>query len=348
MTIISNQITASTSNVTNRTSSASSTADASTAAAFAQAIATATAATPAPTTASVSLLTDAATALAARPDMKQFMDATGANAADASELLYGTVGSNTDTRNWQAIMSSTDPVTMARQATAAMYNGGNNVVNAANSINTEGNGLVAQSGNFALQQVTVATTATGTPINHTSLDVIDSRGNILRDAGTTPEQIQRNAWLFGIDTAPLQQLVQPAAQLSQSLSSAISQATASSTTPTAVQNLMASHSSVTSSTTSLAASLAAVVGSSTPSTTIVASSSSTPTTEAPTATAQTTPTEASTQAQISTLSQQMANLSNQLATGGTTAMSQFMASYNQLQALMAQMNTLQTTSQVTS
>jgi len=39
----------------------------------------------------------------------------------ASELLYGVVGSNEDTRDWNAIMGSSDIVRAARQATGDMY-----------------------------------------------------------------------------------------------------------------------------------------------------------------------------------------------------------------------------------
>jgi len=39
----------------------------------------------------------------------------------ASEFLYGVVGSNDDTRNWNAIMGSSDIVKAARQATGEMY-----------------------------------------------------------------------------------------------------------------------------------------------------------------------------------------------------------------------------------
>ena len=41
----------------------------------------------------------------------------------ASSLLYGVVGSNTDTRNWSAIMESENPVVAAQIATAQMYGG---------------------------------------------------------------------------------------------------------------------------------------------------------------------------------------------------------------------------------
>jgi hypothetical protein len=56
-----------------------------------------------------------------RPNMKEFMDATGADAATASQLLYGAVGSNVDVRDWSKIMSSSNPVQAAQTATAQMY-----------------------------------------------------------------------------------------------------------------------------------------------------------------------------------------------------------------------------------
>ena len=58
---------------------------------------------------------------AARPNMKEFMDATGADAATASELLYGVVGANRDTRDWSSIMSASDPIAAASRATGEMY-----------------------------------------------------------------------------------------------------------------------------------------------------------------------------------------------------------------------------------
>ena len=50
-----------------------------------------------------SWVTTAEKALAARPSIKDFMDKTGANFQDTSELVYGVVGSNTDVRDWSAI-----------------------------------------------------------------------------------------------------------------------------------------------------------------------------------------------------------------------------------------------------
>jgi len=59
-----------------------------------------------------------------RPSMKEFIDATGVDTNAASEIIYGTIGANTDTRDWAAIMASEDPVQSAINANAAQYNSG--------------------------------------------------------------------------------------------------------------------------------------------------------------------------------------------------------------------------------
>jgi len=55
-----------------------------------------------------------------KPNMREMMNA-GLSTKDASEMLYGVVGSNKDTRNWDAIMASDDIATTARAATNQMY-----------------------------------------------------------------------------------------------------------------------------------------------------------------------------------------------------------------------------------
>ena len=68
------------------------------------------------------LLTDnMETSRAARPNMLEFMNATGASTSDSSELLYGVIGSNADYRDWSVIMASDNPVDAARAATAQLY-----------------------------------------------------------------------------------------------------------------------------------------------------------------------------------------------------------------------------------
>jgi hypothetical protein len=59
------------------------------------------------------------------PNMREWMDATGADANEAAGLLYNVVGSTfeKDPRDWNAIMNSADPAAAARAATAQMYGG---------------------------------------------------------------------------------------------------------------------------------------------------------------------------------------------------------------------------------
>jgi hypothetical protein len=147
-----------------------------------------------------------------RPNMREFMDATGADATDASELLYGVIGSNQDLRNWEAIMASDNPIDAARAATRQLYNSDHDYqlrqhadfgterfadTLAAHSLAPET--TIARSGNFAIH---------GTPdearpgsFATTSLMAVSSTGLLLRGAGATKDQIERTAWLFGFDTS---------------------------------------------------------------------------------------------------------------------------------------------------
>ena len=140
---------------------------------------------------------------AARPNMREFMEATGASSQDASELLYGVIGSNGDYRDWGAIMASDNPIDAARAATGQLYNSSlaYELVNdasygtpafadelAAKSLTDET--TLGQQGNFALY----ATEDTS------SLMAVSSSGLLLRGAGSSQEQIERTAWLFGFST----------------------------------------------------------------------------------------------------------------------------------------------------
>lgn len=158
------------------------------------------------------LLTTADAARTSRPNMREFMDATGADATDASELLYGVIGSNQDLRNWEAIMASDNPIDAARAATRQLYNSDHDYqlrqhadfgtdrfadTLAAHSLAPET--TIARSGNFAIH---------GTPdearpgsFAATSLMAVSSTGLLLRGAGATQDQIARTAWLFGFDTS---------------------------------------------------------------------------------------------------------------------------------------------------
>lgn len=142
-------------------------------------------------------------AISARPNMLEFMEATGVSASDASELLYGVIGSNADLRDWSKIMASDNPLDAARAATSQLYNSDKEyaLVNhldygttkfdetlAASSLSSKT--VLSQSGNFA---------DIGTEVGNGATTAVSSTGLLLRGAGTTQEQIQRTAWLFGFD-----------------------------------------------------------------------------------------------------------------------------------------------------
>lgn len=168
-----------------------------------------------------SWLTTAQACLAQRPNIKEFMDRCGAEFLDASELIYGVIGSNTDVRDWSAIMASHDPITAARQATNQMY-GRTDIPQRSDGTYIKAGDTVATAGNFAIQLLE----DTDEQASHLALKLIDAQGLLLRDAGTNPETIARNAWLFGFDPQPLAKLAQAAASVSPDLGKAIEQASA--------------------------------------------------------------------------------------------------------------------------
>jgi hypothetical protein len=166
-----------------------------------------------------SWLTTAETSQAQRPSIKEFMDRSKAPFLDASELIYGVVGSNTDVRDWSAIMASEDPISAARQATGQMY-GRTDITPRTNAAYMGASDTVAKEGNFAVRLLKDE----DNKVLDQGLKLIDAQGLLLRDAGSNPETIARNAWLFGFDTQPLAKLAQAAATVSPDLGRAVQQA----------------------------------------------------------------------------------------------------------------------------
>lgn len=138
-----------------------------------------------------------------RPNMREFMDRTGLEAADASEILYGVIGSNADLRDWSKIIASANPVDAARAATRQLYNSDKEyaLVNhedygtlqfedtlAESSLSSRT--VLRQDGNFAEIETPAATS---------QLMAVSSTGLLLRGAGSTQAQVERTAWLFGFD-----------------------------------------------------------------------------------------------------------------------------------------------------
>ena len=166
-----------------------------------------------------SWLTTAEASQAKRPNIKEFMDRLGAPFLDASELIYGVVGSNTDVRDWSAIMASDDPMSAARQATGQMY-GRTDTTPRTNAVYMGASDTVAKEGNFAVRLLKDE----NNKVLDQGLKLIDAQGLLLRDAGSNPETIARNAWLFGFDTQPLAKLAQAAATVSPDLGRVVQQA----------------------------------------------------------------------------------------------------------------------------
>lgn len=173
-----------------------------------------------------SWLTTAEASQAHRPNIKEFMDRLGAPFLDASELIYGVIGSNTDVRDWSSIMASEDPISAARQATGQMY-GRTDITPRTDAAYMGASDTVAKEGNFAVRLLK----GEDNKVLDQGLKLIDAQGLLLRDAGSNPETIARNAWLFGFDTQPLAKLAQAAAIISPDLGRAVQQA--SNTDPAA-------------------------------------------------------------------------------------------------------------------
>jgi hypothetical protein len=161
---------------------------------------------------------------ASSPNVKEFMDLAGAQFLDASELIYVVVGSNTDVRDWTAIMASEDPITAARQATGQMY-GRTDITPRTDASYMGKSDTLAKEGNFAFRLLKDKQDN----VVDQGLKLIDAQGLLLRDAGNTPETIARNAWLFGFDTQPLAKLAVAASTFSADLGQAVQQASNMST-----------------------------------------------------------------------------------------------------------------------
>lgn len=175
-------------------------------------------------TSSSDLLTTAELSRQSRPTVGAFMSASGLEFNDAKEILYGVIGSNTDLRNWSAILSSKDPATAARAATNAMYNSNENYYSQSendddnfNLSNLTSEEKPASNGNFSL----IKTLNEAGDVAFSGVALVDSQGSALRVLGDNAESIAQNAWWFGFDTSSLANLAEPAKAISQPLSNAM-------------------------------------------------------------------------------------------------------------------------------
>lgn len=104
----------------------------------------------------------------AAPNLSDFMQKSGLGFTEASELLYGGVGSNRDLRNWDAIMAASDPAAAARAGLQQMYTGDHNTSTRPDSVL----GYDRRAGNLAI----------GSGPNQ-DIYLLDKHGNALTQIG---------------------------------------------------------------------------------------------------------------------------------------------------------------------
>lgn len=146
------------------------------------------------------LVATAEEAKVGKPTLAEFMGATGLEVPDAVRMH--STGSNTDLRNWTAIMSNGNVLEDTRTATRQLYESDLNYQMGASwesqtssfneakaAHNTSSFNIVNQNSRFADLKVD----------GKTSTFITDKNGLIITGAGSTPDQIKHTAWLYGID-----------------------------------------------------------------------------------------------------------------------------------------------------
>ena len=146
-----------------------------------------------------------------KPSIKELMDFTNMSFEDASSILYGVVGSNEDTRDWNKILTSSDVLKTAKEETAKMYNGYTapleEVVDEYEE-NPVKKTIDVQEGNIKFLQTSQTNEELGEEILSDSLYLAASNGLLLRSAGNTPKQILDSLDAFGFSVEPLKNLAQ--------------------------------------------------------------------------------------------------------------------------------------------
>lgn len=129
-----------------------------------------------------------------KPNIAQFMEATGATFEASSSALYGVIGSNADLRDWKAIMQAPDPLQAARQAVGAMYNSALDYATDATPARVPD--VVAQAGNVAWTQSEQAS----------PLFLVDGRGQALRQLPANEKEALQTLQEFGFALHDLTEL----------------------------------------------------------------------------------------------------------------------------------------------
>lgn len=169
-----------------------------------------------------------------KPTTSYFMEVTGLDYKTATSILSGVTGSK-DTRDWHAIMTSDDPLTAARQATAAMYGiDGSRTMQAPRP--PAGDQVLARSGaltadfNVSVDDDKIRQSKVG-------VSIYDAEGNLRRRAGSDSGDIARNAWLYGVSDAPLTDLADKVDAVQPSLATNVREAASLIKDPQFVERL---------------------------------------------------------------------------------------------------------------
>ncbi len=148
-----------------------------------------------------------------KPNIKELMDISGINFDDASSILYGVVGSNEDTRDWNKILTSSDVLKTAKEETNLMYNKAVDETNPYQStleMETGENPVKKhqdiQEGNFRYLQTSRAKEDVKLEAVSDKIYLAASNGTLLRYAGDTPEEVYDNIDAFGFSYEPLKAL----------------------------------------------------------------------------------------------------------------------------------------------
>lgn len=146
-----------------------------------------------------------------KPSIKELMDFTNMSFEDASSILYGVVGSNEDSRDWNKILTSSDVLKTAKEETAKMYNGYTapleEVVDETEE-NPVKKTIDVQEGNIKFLQTSQTNEELGVDVVSDSLYLAASNGLLLRSAGNTPKEILDSLNAFGFSVEPLKNLAQ--------------------------------------------------------------------------------------------------------------------------------------------
>ena len=151
-----------------------------------------------------------------KPNMRELMEAIGGKsleelqadgsysdiAKQSSELLYGVVGANQDTRNWNEIMQSDNIVSAAQQATGQMYS--NNVsdpnITSRSTTNPDLIGTINPETGEKIEYFNVGQTFDKPTIveTDTGFNIVDNTGQVLRGGYGSLEQAQKAGINFGV------------------------------------------------------------------------------------------------------------------------------------------------------